>query len=84
MPDDINGLPVLGYRAQPTTAIDLVNANKQIEETTLRILDTLAELGPDIDQRMLAIGRTAIEQGFMWANRSIFRPARVKLPDDGV
>jgi len=76
-----DGLPVHGYRAQPTAAIDLVNANKQLEEETLRALDSLA-MSPEIDKRMLAIGRTQLETAWMWINRSIFKPSRARLPGD--
>lgn len=72
------GLPVAGYRAQDDAAVALVNANKQIEERVLRMLDALAEQ-PETDKRWLAIGRSAIEQGFMAVNRSIFRPGRVEI-----
>jgi GrpB-like predicted nucleotidyltransferase (UPF0157 family) len=72
------GLPVAGYRPQEDAKVALVNANKQAEERVLRILDALAEQ-PETDKRWLAIGRTAIEQGFMAVNRSIFQPARIGL-----
>lgn len=72
------GLPVAGYQAQGMSRIDLVNANKKSEESVLRILDALGA-DPDVDKRWLAIGRTAIENGFMAVNRSIFKPARVAL-----
>lgn len=72
------GLPVAGYRPQEDVKVALVNANKQAEERVLRILDALAEQ-PETDKRWLAIGRTAIEQGFMAVNRSIFQPARIGL-----
>jgi hypothetical protein len=72
------GLPVAGYRDQSNDAVALVNGNKIIEEQALRILDDLAARD-DVDKRWLAIGRTAIEQGFMAVNRSIFKPERVKL-----
>lgn len=72
------GLPVAGYRDQSNDAVALVNDNKFIEEQVLRILDGLAARD-DTDKRWLAIGRTAIEQGFMAVNRSIFKPERVKL-----
>ena len=75
------GLPVLGYRDQDGETVDLVNMNEDAEERVLRILDDLADR-PDIDKCWLAIGRTAIEQGFMAVNRSIFRPARVDLADE--
>jgi hypothetical protein len=79
------GLPVAGYRPQSTTNVDLVNINKRFEERLLRLLDDLAALdqrGGSIDHRWLNIGRTHIEQGFMAVNRAIFRPQRVKLPED--
>ncbi len=75
------GLPVQGYRPQSTAAVDLVNANKALEEQCLRAFDALAAL-PDTDKRWLAIGRTAIENGWMAVNRSVFKPARAKLPGD--
>ena len=78
-----DGLPVAGYRQQPQWAVDAVNSNKEIEEGTLRILDSLAE-NPEVDKRWLAIGRTQLEQAFMAINRSIFKPARVILPEDGI
>ena len=76
----INGLPVAGYRPQPARALELVNANKLVEERVLRILDELAAM-PDLDKRWLAIGRTEIERGFMAINRAIFQPSRVEIPD---
>lgn len=81
MSDQHEGLPVPGYRPQPTANVEAVTANKHLEETILRALDALAEESA-IDQRWLAIGRTHIEQGFMAVNRAIFRPARVKLPHE--
>ena len=80
--NDHSGLPVAGYRAQSGDAVDLVNINKALEERVLRQFDRLAE-DPAVDKSWLALGRTAIEQGFMAANRSVFRPGRVTLPEDG-
>ena len=77
-----NGLPVGGYRPQSNEAVGLVNVNKEIEERVLRILDD-PKAREDVDQRWLAIGRTQIEDGFMAVNRSIFKPGRVSLPEDG-
>lgn len=76
-----SGLPVKGYNPQSEDKVSLVNANKEAEEQVLRILDALASMD-DIDKRWLAIGRTAIENGFMAVNRSVFQPGRVKLPED--
>lgn len=81
MPEQHEGLPVAGYKPQTTASIDLVNANKEIEERVLRRFDELAAI-EGVDKRWLAIGRTAIEQAFMAVNRSIFKPGRAKLPED--
>jgi hypothetical protein len=75
------GLPVAGYRPQTGGAVASVKVNKQIEERVLRRLDEL-KADASIDQRWLAIGRTAIEQGFMAINRAVFKPERVKLEGD--
>ena len=75
------GLPVAGYRPQGSDRVAVVNANKAQEEAVLRILDKLAD-DRDVDKRWLAIGRTAIENGFMAVNRAVFKPARVTLPGD--
>jgi hypothetical protein len=75
------GLPVAGYKPQSDEAVALVNRMKRHEETVLRELDDMR--GRDeIDQRWLAIGRTALEQAFMAINRAVFRPGRVALPGD--
>lgn len=75
------GLPVAGYRAQTADAVDMVNHNKMAEERILRDLDNYLNK-PGVDLRWLAIARTHIEQGFMAMNRAIFKPQRVKLPED--
>lgn len=77
----VAGLPVHGYKEQPQGLIDMVNNNKLLEEQVLRTLDELAETEM-VDKRWLAIGRTAIEQGFMAVNRAIFKPGRAALPGD--
>jgi hypothetical protein len=78
LPDTHPGLPVAGYKPQPQLNVDRVNANKRVEETVLRLLDSLAA-DPAVDPRWLAIGRTHLELAFMSVNRAIFRPARVDL-----
>lgn len=81
MTEKHSGLPVAGYAAQTSEAIDLVNANKRHEERVLRVIDALAEVEAT-DKRWLAIARTQIEQGFMALNRAVFKPGRVGLPED--
>lgn len=75
------GLPVSGYRPQSSGAVALVNRAKVIEERVLRFLDEL-KADPAVDPRWLAIGRTQIEQGFMAANRAVFQPVRLDIPDE--
>lgn len=76
-----DGLPVAGYQAQSAENVDLVNANKLMEELVLRTLDDLQALAA-VDKRWLAIARTQIEQGFMAMNRAVFKPGRIALPED--
>lgn len=76
-----SGLPVPGYRPQSDAAVRLVTAFKQDEETLLRTLDGMKDNGA-YDQRWLSVARTHFEQGFMALNRSVFRPERIRLPED--
>ncbi len=67
-----SGLPV---------ALSSLCENKALEERVLRQLDAMkANLA--FDQRMVAIAYTGIQEAFMWANRAVFQPGRVKLPED--
>lgn len=75
------GLPVSGYRPQSPENVALVNEAKELEERVLRFLDRLAASG-NADGRWFSIGRTDIERGFMAVNRSVFQPARIRLPED--
>lgn len=75
------GLPVAD-QPQSSPNVEWVNQNKEVEEMILRVLDAHAA-NPAIDKRWLAIGRTAIEQGFMAVNRAIVKPARLVMPGDG-
>lgn len=75
------GLPVSGYKPQSDDRVATVNVNKALEERVLRQLDEM-KADATVDQRWLAIGRTAIEKGFMAVNRAVFQPGRVKLPED--
>lgn len=38
---------------------------------------------PDTDKRCVALGVTNMQMAAMWAVRSIFKPQRIKLPEDG-
>lgn len=91
MSEDHKPLPVQGYTAQSTDKVALVNENKELEERVLRQLDRMGDLNGThvlgqanllIDPRMLALARTKIQEAFMWANRAVFRPTRISLPED--
>lgn len=75
-------LPVPGYTPQGDDKIAIVSANKELEETVLRVIDQIGERGAG-DPRWLAVARTQIEQGFMALNRAVFQPRRIALPADG-
>jgi len=81
------GLPVKGYVPQSDDKIALANEGKELEERYLRWLDKLTHGGitrdvPKYDQRCVALARSNIQQGAMWAVRSIFQPQRIALPED--
>lgn len=78
---DHKPLPVSGYTSQPHWRVVTVNQHKDIEERLLRILDSLKD-NPEIDPRWLAIGRSKFEEAFMAINRAVFKPTRIKLPED--
>lgn len=85
---DHQPLPVKGYQTQSDDNVSLANEGKLIEEQYLRWLDKLDVLptagktqdgreAKGIDKRMVALARTNIQQGAMWAIRSIFQPKRI-------
>lgn len=79
---DHKGLPVSGYKQQSPENVALVNKAKEIEERALRHLDELRSKGTEFDQRMVSIAVTGIQEAFMWANRAVFQPDRIALPED--
>lgn len=76
-----NGLPVSGYKPQSDDKVAVVNVNKALEERVLRQLDAMKG-NIAYDQRMVSIAYTGIQEAFMWANRAVFQPGRVTLPED--
>ncbi len=76
-------LPVPGYTEQSPESVAKVKQFKEAEERLLRVLDDLAVGTMDSrDMRWLSIGRTHMETAFMCIYRSIFKPQRIKLPED--
>ncbi len=77
------GLPVAGYQPQSDVKVAIVNINKELEERCLRQVDAMmADKAAGHDPRMVALAKTGIQESFMWLNRAVFQPARVKLPED--
>lgn len=64
---------IKGYRDLSQEEIDLMNEGKALAEQCKDYLNKLAST-QDIDKRNLALGRTNLQQGFMWTIRSIARP----------
>lgn len=74
--------PVQGYTKPSAAQIKLVNENKLIEEIVMRQIDRIIQestvFEKTADPRMAEKARLDIIGGFMWLNRSIFRPERLK------
>lgn len=64
---------ISGYRELSQQEIDAMNAVKKTAETVSLQLEALAEI-PGIDKRALAIAKTELQTGFMWAVRAIAQP----------
>ena len=81
MSETHKGLPVAGYNPQSDDKVAIVNENKALEERCLRVAEAIQQT-PGMDARMAALAITGIQQSFMWLNRAVFQPGRVKLPED--
>lgn len=77
MTDGFKAPPIAGYTDQTEINKNLVNVNKGLEESLLKLLDEYMA-NPEIDKRWAAIACTHFEQGFMAMNRSVFKPQRLK------
>lgn len=64
---------ISGYRELTAAEIEQMNALKRMAAQVGAQLDEMAK-EPGIDPRALAIARTELQTGFMWAVRSIARP----------
>lgn len=65
---------IAGYRELSQQEIDAMNAVKAKAEEVGQQLDALRNMA-GIDRRALAIARTELQTGFMWAVRAIAQPA---------
>lgn len=64
---------ITGYRELSEEEISLMNEAKELAEQCGELLQKL-EKNPDTDKRNIALGKTNLQQGFMWAIRGIARP----------
>ena len=64
---------VKGYRKLSQAEIDLMNEGKALAEKCGEFIEKL-ESFEDTDKRNVALGKTNLQQGFMWAIRSVAKP----------
>lgn len=64
---------ITGYRELTKEEIALINKGKDLGSSLSAYLDEL-EKNADIDQRSVALAKTNLQQGLMWAIRSIAKP----------
>lgn len=64
---------IKGYRDLSQEEIDLMNAGKALAEQCGAYLEQLMAI-EGIDKRAVALGKTNLQQGFMWAIRAVARP----------
>lgn len=65
---------IAGYRELSAEEIALMNALKAQGAEVGALLDQLKAM-PTVDQRALAIARTELQTGLMWAVRAIAQPS---------
>ena len=75
---------VLGYTPHHADTVGVVNRNKQFEEHLLRLCDEFRSREDRYDARWVSVAVTHFEQGFMALNRAVFKPQRIRLPEDDV
>ncbi|GGK08707.1 Acb2/Tad1 domain-containing protein [Luteimonas terricola] len=64
---------ISGYRELAQWEIDAMNAIKTQAAMVGDLIETLGKL-QGVDQRAVAIARTELQTGFMWAVRAIAQP----------
>jgi hypothetical protein len=64
---------ISGYRELTQEEIDLMNEGKALAEQVGEYIAKL-QAAPSTDKRSVAIGKTELQTGFMWAIRGIAQP----------
>jgi hypothetical protein len=65
---------IKGYRDLSQAEIDAMNKGKELAALVGAWIDELQAQGAALDQRAVALGKTNLQQGFMWAIRGIAQP----------
>lgn len=64
---------ITGYRDLSQAEIDMMNEAKALAEQCGALIAKL-EADPTTDKRNVALGKTNLQQGFMWAIRAVAQP----------
>lgn len=64
---------ITGYRDLSQEEIDLMNEGKALAEQCRAFIEKL-EAHAETDKRNVALGKTNLQQGFMWAIRAVAKP----------
>ena len=64
---------IKGYRDLSQTEIDLMNEGKELAERCGAFIAKL-EADSTTEKRNVALGKTNLQQGFMWAIRAVAQP----------
>ena len=65
---------ITGYRDLSQSEIDAMNTIKSLEKDAGDLFKQIGKI-EGVDQRLLALAKTNLQQGFMWFVRSIAKPA---------
>jgi hypothetical protein len=65
---------IKGYRDLSQDEINMMNKGKELAALVGEWIDELQMQGVVLDQRAIALGKTNLQQGFMWAIRGIAQP----------
>lgn len=64
---------ITGYRDLTQSEIDLMNEGKALATQCGNFIEKLEKLD-STDKRCVALGKTNLQQGFMWAIRGVAKP----------
>ena len=65
---------ITGYRDLSQEEIDLMNEGKELAKQCGSFIEKLQNQGVSLDQRSVSLGKTNLQQGFMWAIRGVAQP----------